>query len=230
MPPKKKRAKTFDELVKSCKQHIPYDNLNNRGRIDKGWSPDHLIIVSIDPGRANLGVMVRVRYRNRKQIIALDRLYSKEDDYLYGNIVRHLNNYKQYLESAHYIFIERQLKINYKATRIMQHIISYLCCLLLNSSIQPYIYEIPAELKSYRIARLLYDADVLPKMDKPTLKKKSVEAADKSLSIEQDQFGLQELNKDSKKDDRADTLMMEESAYIVLGLDQWFAAVPTYVQ
>lgn len=219
MPPKRFAKKTPESYI----YHELYGNDPERG--SDGWSQDFLVLACFDPGSTNLGVCVQTRYRNGKIVTnLLERLQFKDGMGLYADMVRKFDEVVlPDLMMCHYIFVERQLKVNYKALRIMQHILSYLSVRLLDSMIHPYIVEVPPVIKSKSIGKVITGGK-LGKVSKPELKKFSVEAAEELLGKRRDEYGLAMLKSERKQDDRADVYMTIEACYDDLEIGSWFTA------
>ncbi len=218
MPPRKFAKKAATE---SYIYHELYGKDPERG-LD-GWSNDFLVLACFDPGSVNLGVCIQTRYRNGKVVTnLLERLQFEAGMGMYGDMVKKIDEVVlPDLKLCHYIFVERQLKINYKATRIMQHILSYLAVRLIDSKLLPYIVEVPPVIKSKSIGKVMTGGK-LGKVSKPELKKLSVQAAEHLLNQRKDKYGFEMLASERKKDDRADAYMTIEACYDDLEIYTWF--------
>lgn len=219
MPPKRFVKKP---AVEPYIYHEFYGKDVERG--GEGWSSDFLVLACFDPGSTNLGVCVQTRYRDGRIITnLLERLQFKEGMGLYSDMVRKFDEVVlQDLKMCHYIFVERQLKVNYKALRIMQHILSYLSVRLLDSNTHPYVIEVPPVIKSKSIGKVITGGK-LGKVSKPELKKFSVQAAQELLAQRSDEYGLTMLDSERKKDDRADVYMTIEACFDDLEIGNWFS-------
>lgn len=185
------------------------------------WSPlDHLVLACFDPGLTNLGVCIQTRYRGGKiETNRLERFQFKDSDNVYADMVRKFDTeLLDDLKRCHYIFVERQLKVNYKALRAMQHILSYLVVRLHDSELHPIIIEVPPVIKSKAIGKVMVGGK-LGKVSKPELKKLSVDAAISLLDERQDDYGMYMLLSERKRDDRADAYMTIEACYDDLKID-----------
>lgn len=161
---------------------------------------DYLQFVSIDPALKNLALRVERRYNDGRVICLYSQKYSPMEtiNQLYHNITVLLDNQQEYYKDTHYVIIERQLPQNYLATRVMQHLISYFllkqCC----------VVEIDPKLKG----RML---DAPKGIGERQLKKWAVEKAIEIATQRGDDYTLNLLKKNKKKDDLADVLCQIEA-------------------
>lgn len=149
-----------------------------------------LRIVSIDPARLNLAVRVSENFST----IFLTK-YSINGE-LYSTLIDILESQKSLLLSCQVIIIEKQLKINTTATRIMQHLISHFYLMFQKT---PFILiEVDAKLKN----------TLFPKGDC------KIETIKKALELSSnDPLALKTFDyfksKKVKQDDIADTICQE---------------------
>jgi hypothetical protein len=182
------------------------------------WTDPFLQFISIDPGVKNLAIRIERRYLDSRLIEAY--VYNKfapfevvtENDesinHLYKNINNILNNYKKYFNTTHYIIIEKQLPINYQATRVAQHIISYFINHLTDAPLLPSIVEIDPKLKGKLLKA--------PKgLNKKELKVWAVKHARELMLKRDDKYSLTIFDKTKKKDDLADTLCQIEAICVL---------------
>lgn len=205
-------------------EHCFYEDPCNRGDESYGWSKDHLVVCAFDPGKTNLGFGIEIWHSDgRIETRTSERFQFVDGPGLYAAMVKKFDEHLEDIKLCHYIFLERQLKINYNALRIMQHILSYLSVRLLDSELQPYVFEVPPTIKSETIGEILYGGK-LGKVTKPELKKMSVECALILHDQRDDKYAKDRLNSERKKDDRADVTNMIRACMKKLQLEAWFTS------
>lgn len=116
---------------------------------------------------------------------------------LYGRVTRLLDRID--LSGVHLIVIEGQVKMNYKMTRMGQHVISYFVQRTLHENLCPLIVEVDPKLKTAHLAEKPKD-----------VKKWSVERAREIAQERNDEEGLKLLQLKGKVNDFADTLVQVE--------------------
>lgn len=196
-------------------------DINNRD-----WSKDPMMyVVSIDPGRKNFAIRVETRHiYNRIPIIP--RMFAKIDFKdtedkdpvewkLFGRITQLLDSHKELLMKSHIVIVEKQLKENYKAVRVSQHVLTYFMCLLQDLPPLALIMEVDSKLKGRMLGCPKY-CDV---------KKWSIEKAQEILTLRQDTFSLRTLNENKKTDDLSDTITQVEALFLKL---QWLTTYDLY--
>ena len=119
---------------------------------------------------------------------------------VYGRLTKLLDSMRIELLSADLVIIESQLKINYKMTRLGQHIIGYFIQLSIDNPLPFLLVEVDSKLKS-RLAEKKPD----------DVKKWAVEYARKLAESAGDVEGLKLLNTRGKTNDFADTLIQIEA-------------------
>lgn len=108
-------------------------------------------VVSIDPGKTNFGINVERRLQGDKVVpLVYHRQSFKDcpDDTMYLSMIQYLNQFWEHWENVTCVVIERQLPINYKTTRIAQHVITYFMLVLQNLPHDSCIIEVDSQLKS----------------------------------------------------------------------------------
>ena len=125
---------------------------------------------------------------------------------VYGRLYRLFDSMKDEIRDAHMVIIESQLKINYKMTRLGQHIISYFINLSLTENNDMVIVEIESKVKSE-----LWKEKEKPKdAKKDWVKKCAVEYAKQVATDRGDAEGLLLIEQKGKVNDFADTLVQVE--------------------
>lgn len=166
-------------------------------------------ICSIDPAYTD-NYAVRIEDRDLQkgtiETIFLDKISVRAEEPLnyYSKLIDELDKIIDKIEMCHYIVIEKQLKSNYKMTRMGQHSISYFMCRLKDKGVKPIIYEIESRAKSKIIG-------APAKTKSKELKKLSVDYAFKILEERGDQKGIDLVNSFKKKDDVCDTICQSDA-------------------
>jgi hypothetical protein len=159
-------------------------------------------IVSIDPATDNFGFRIEERYPNRITTIAFDKvkfdrsIVESGSSILYNQIYEFLDRYKQYYPSCHIFLIERQMAINYRATRIGQAVISYFIMQSRSNTGHSIVVEIDPKIKG----KMLGDCCI------------------NLFTIRQDCDGYKILMSHKKRDDLADTVIQIEAFFKRIGL------------
>lgn len=171
-------------------------------------------ILSIDPAVKNLALRIEKRCGSQYvRTMMWDKISVAGDDSPPYNLifVRINECLNRFLKNGKIdvVIIERQLPINYLSGRVMQHIITY----MIDRLTVPVI-EVSPKVKSVFLHA--------PKgLNKPQLKKWSVEKAYDLLNLRSDTFGLSEIERFKKKknklDDLADTLVQSEAFCALVG-------------
>lgn len=176
------------------------------------------VCVSIDPGTVNYAIRVEERFDTGlvKPLLFVKwnlrgGIPQTPDDYVtkFATLSRHFDEYRNILEQADKVIIERQLAVNYQTTLIMQHTVSYFTSLLMDKPNLPLIYTIHPLVKGkiYGYRKNL-DGD---------LKGWATATAKDVLKKRGDTWSLSVLEKYGKKqDDLSDTVLQAESLYILL--------------
>jgi hypothetical protein len=187
--------------------------------------------ISIDPGRKNFAFRIERRSTSNAcdiqtlvfAKVSVEDIVTAEESticYTYQKLSNFLDTYRIFYDQCHYVVIERQLPINYKATRIAQHTISYFSLVLHNKPALPYIVEIDPKLKGKILGA--------PKgISDKQLKVWSIERARQIAQVRNDQYSLNILdNFKRKQDDLADTICQVEALCRVWG--EPFLATPDH--
>jgi len=201
--------------------HYPhiYTAVEQRSWVDKFYN-----VASIDPALVNLALRIERRYHEGPvETIAMYKANIKEiikDDeqeivHHYKNATLFLDEHLHYLKTCHFIVVERQLPDNYNATRIGQHIISYLTIKLQDN---PYYLPTIVELNPKVKGKIMKFPSALGKKQ---LKKWAVSIARQLLTQRGDVYGLQLMDEMGKKqDDLADTILQSHALFILWGLTE----------
>jgi hypothetical protein len=160
----------------------------------------HNMLVSIDPSVKNTALRVEYRTRYNIQSIIFERVRFNNDS-IYTDVINYFDRYYEILHMASIMVIEKQLPRNYNTVRLSQHIITYF---MIRYSDSITIYEVEPRMKSKLLG---YDKSICGN----NVKKWSISKAIEILTQYNDINGLDILNKESKKDDLADTVCQIES-------------------
>jgi hypothetical protein len=182
-------------------------------RIERRWKksinpndPKHLTLEgkSAIPGQIETIELVKVKFNKLTDDMCVTPLYAE--------ITSFLDQYKKWYNDTCIFLIERQMAINYKATRVSQHVISYYLSLLSSSSSYSVLLEISPKMKGKMLGA--------PKgLSKTQLKEWGVAIAINYLMARCDARGYQLLHIHNKKDDMADTIIQIEALFVILGFD-----------
>lgn len=196
----------------------PYLNYNfHSDNSPRTWMVDSILVILIDPGPTNLGFRIERRFTNghvSTEILTQVKLLECGKDVftseLAENTTRFLDGFREYHPHVHYVCVERQMSINFKCTRLLQHIITYYMMILKDLPLRPYLMEISPFLKSRELHA--------PKgMNRTFLKKWTCGRARQFLIERQDPWltyfdSLQAM----QQRDVADTICMSEGLFKLL--------------
>lgn len=189
---------------------------------ERKWSKEYIQILAIDPATVNYAIRVERRYSDGtikpvlfdKVDLSLDSKgikSSQEPDVLVA-LTKYLNQWKSIYQECHYFLIERQMSVNYKATRIGQHTLSYFLINMTDAPLLPDIIEMHPKVKGNELGGavgLSYDQ----------LKQWSVGKAIDMLNVRGDTFSIEVLEYFKKKrDDLSDCICMIEAAASIYNL------------
>ena len=181
---------------------------------------DYDQVVSVDPAKKNYALRVDRRYRSGiMETLVFCRFAITERavdgstvyDFSYRNLTNVLNSYREYYFESDFVVVERQLPINYQATRVMQHTLSYFQIVLLDAPRLPAIIEINPRVKG----------DVLgyrgSKNSKADLKLWAIQKALDIATQRRDAVAYSVIMTAKKKDDLADTICQVEALFKLWG-------------
>lgn len=178
-------------------------------------------VISIDPGTINYAIRIEDRhldgwitpvYFNVWQLKSRGAQSSNDPITHYSVLTRKLMEIKELWKEADIVIVERQLAINYKATRVMQHTISFFEINMMDLPHYPVIYDIMPQMKGKMLG-------APPRISKKELKDWAVIRARELLEMRRDDWSLEVMNRSSKKDDLADTICQAEAMFILWGID-----------
>ena len=187
----------------------------------RNWKEDYYQVVSIDPAVSkNYALRIERRYFSGHIVpIVFDKTQIEQSSIsngitlceTYNNLTNFLDKYKEIYYQCHFVFVERQLPQNYKATRVGQHTISYFNISLKDKPLCPTILEVDPKLKGKMLG--------VPKgISDKQLKVWAIEKARELLAVRGDNFSLSVMNHFSRKqDDLADTVVQIEAIFILWG-------------
>lgn len=181
------------------------------------WTDPWYQFLSIDPARKALALRIERRhFTGWIQVLAfsLTDVIQKDTDMTmaFSRVTEFLMQFMSLILMCHFVIVERQLPLNYKSTRIMQHILSFCMIHLANAPLLPSIIEIDSKLKGKMLG--------VPKgcHDKE-LKKWSIMRARQLLIMRQDAWSIEVMNYYfTKQDDLADTVCQVEAICKTWGL------------
>jgi len=176
---------------------------------------------SIDPGIKNFAIRIEKWYDNQSpQMIHFEKIDFRK----YGLTNQHmseigttglnpqilsaatefLTKILDLIKQSNIIIIERQLAVNYKSSRLFQHIITFLCLYAPMFPVDCVIADVNPKLKGKQLK-------APPNINKPGLKKWSVEKACQILQDRNDIPSLRIMTLSKKKDDLSDTVIQMEA-------------------
>lgn len=185
--------------------------------------------ISIDPAIKHFALRIEKRYRtSHVETIYMTKIdfsqygdvsestgTTKVDPKILAVVTATLNSLLPIMQYSRIVGIERQMAINYKSTRIFQHILTYFLIMVSTFHYPSMIMEISPKLKS----RILGAPKGLVKTE---LKKWDIQKALQILEWRNDQAAIQ-IIKDhkgkskTKADDLADTVIQMEAWFILVG-------------
>lgn len=179
------------------------NNINN-------FPKDEMMIMSIDPGICNLSFRIEninLVTKDRNLILMANcNIKTGENQSVlspYENATNLLKSCQEEITACSVILIERQLPINYNAVRISQHVLTYLLLNVPEDENYLVIAEVDPQLKSKYLK--------CPKgLTSSYIKKWAIEKAIEILTEREDHLSLEVINKEKKKDDYSDCVLMIE--------------------
>jgi hypothetical protein len=190
--------------------------------------PEGCLCVSIDPAIATFAFRIERRYANSHvETICMDKLDFKNydntnkssgstriDPRILTDVLAYLNRMLPYMLDARIIVIERQLSVNYKATRIFQHILTFFMMTAPTFNHSCVVMDILTKVKGKVLGA--------PKnLNYNGLKAWGIEKAIQLLEWRNDQFALDVIKyhkgkSKTKADDLADTVIQIEAWFILV--------------
>lgn len=207
------------EKVSEAPHKTPYTMYypHTRPISERNWNQPYYQVASIDPARLNYALRVERRYNNgwitpivfdKAKVELIEEKDGIITDKTYDVLTKFLSDYIKIFQECHYIVIERQVPMNYRAVRISQHTISYFSSILFNTDLLPSIVEVDPKLKG----KVLGAPSGLTGNQ---LKTWAVETARNLLTIRGDSFSLGVLDHfKNKQDDLSDTVCQVEALFI----------------
>lgn len=187
----------------------------------RGYSleADRHVNITIDPGTINYALSGVLRERGQPPKLLFHEKFNlktchwraEADDHpvIYPNLDWALDQYVlPHADDIKYFLIEKQLKTNYNATRLMQHTISWATNNLMGRLAAKAVIEFDAKLKSR-----MFGMKTMPYRE---LKSWAVEKAAELCEERGDSFGLSVLRTAKKSDDVADTIVQEAALEVWL--------------
>jgi len=178
-----------------------------------------MTVISIDPGKKNLGFRIERRARSggvtTVEVLVYDRVdftsHQNSSDYstYYRGISSYLRQYDYLLKNVHVVIIEKQMHSNIDMRVIASHFRSYYIEKLRELPLYPYLIEVSAKMKTNQLTR--------PGTKIPLEGKKNKDwAVEKALQlsfIRKDWVSFLKIIKEpaSKRDDLSDTLVQIEA-------------------
>lgn len=189
---------------------------------------DGCVCVSIDPAVATFAFRIERRYANSYvETIYMHKLDFKNydnvtktggttqiDPRILTNVTQFLESMLPYMQEARIVALERQMAINYKATRIFQHTLTYFMLKAPTFTYPCIVMDISAKLKG----RML---NAPKNLNYNGLKEWGIDKALELLKIRGDTFALETLKyhrgkTKTKADDLADTVIQMEAWFILV--------------
>lgn len=194
---------------------------HSRNRTSNDWKQNEYIIISIDPGIKNYAIRVESRERidpdtkdekvgTIKPLLyeLLHPVMTKNDpiEKAINNLTLFLNNHVELFKKCHMVIIERQMHMNYKSSRIMQHTITYFMVHLKDAIRLPLIIELDSKLKGRQLG-------APSGITEGELKKWATREAMDLLYRRKDWVSYAKIQNEKKKDDLSDTVMQIEALF-----------------
>ena len=131
---------------------------------------------------------------------------TQENNRVFATLLSRFSEHTELIKETDIVIVERQLKVNYKATGIARSAIMLLHVLLKDTPRYPTIYEIPASLKG-RILGFHKGTD-------HNLKKWAIRQAKQILTERQDDETIAIVERRKKRDDLSDVICQSEAFFI----------------
>lgn len=180
-------------------------------------------VISVDPGLTNFCIRVEERPYQVEMCddytikpLLYEKLKLKRDEigldqhqqsHHYTYLINFLDQHLDVFKTCHMMIIERQMPFNYKATRIAQHVISYMMINCRNLATSFLIFEVDSKLKGRELG-------AGSNLNDRGIKQWAVEVAHEILGLRHDDWSLKVLAKSKKKqDDLADTVCQAEALF-----------------
>lgn len=176
---------------------------------------DYTQIISIDPAQKNFTIRIESRYPDKVFTVYFRRINLEVDEIFESSLLalsNELDVIKEYILNCDFVFIEKQLPDNYKAVRICQHALTYLITILKNNDRRTRIFEVNSKTKNIILNP--------PKgTNAKEIKKLSIIKGKELLSRRKDEFALEVLQDNKKKqDDLCDTICQIEAMLVELNI------------
>jgi len=193
--------------------------------------PEGILCVSIDPAIATFACRLERRYNDgRVETVCMHKLDFKNyeninktsgstqiDPRILTDVLKYLQWLVPYMKDARIVLIERQMSLNYKATRIFQHILTFFMMSAPQFTYPCLVMDINPKVKG----RIL---DAPKNLNYPGLKAWSIVKSLELLQQRNDQIGIQIIQhhkgtSKTKADDLADTVVQIEAWFkLVAGI------------
>lgn len=223
----KKAIKSEKESKALCNIFFPHNIAYPEDHLTNLFKYQKTVVCSIDPGIKNYAIRIVVRnncskkskslYYNRWELDQPPKGSQSEVevDVTYHSLDVKFTSIIDLIEQVDVLIIERQLPINYNSTRIMQYTMTWFEHVFKQNKTghHPIICTIAPHLKG----KMLGAPRGLPK---PELKKWSVAVADDILMENEDEWSLNKLRKEKKKDDLADVVTQYEAFILYFSINQ----------
>lgn len=183
-------------------------------------------VISIDPGIENFCIRVERRFLTCQIIpLVFERIrFQLEKDIetdmkseIYSKVTNYLDQWKKIFLGCHFVVVEQQLPINYKAVRLSQHVITYFSLLLRNTGKYAYIIEISPKCKGSVLG-------CPSNLNNNGFKRWCIDKAIELLEMRGDKASLEKLMSQKKKDgsskldDMSDVTVQVEALFTLLNL------------
>lgn len=180
-------------------------------------------VVSLDPATDNFAIVVERRwctgvietlYNNK---VKVDRNIDAQGVMkMFSQIIEHMETIAHYFDETSLFLVERQMHINFNATRVVHIVFGYITSYIMKTKSNPnrrhcVLVELNPKVKGTMLGS--------PKgCDKPTLKKWGINTAIALYIARGDQKAFNYINSITKKDDIADATIQIEAFFKLIGL------------
>lgn len=217
-PKKSKEEKTLFTI---------YHN-HTRPESERVWTQNYYQVCAIDPAIKNFALRVEQRYSDGRIIPVLfsnnnftprsgedekKGISNGNENTSFDLASKFLDQYYNIFKECHIFIIERQMAFNFRALSMSLLVLGYLHTKLRDAPLLPIILLIDAKVKTQQLGGALSY-----KGENNAIKKWAVDKAIQLLTLRCDKYSLDILNKQRKKDDLADTVVMIEALFSLWNL------------
>lgn len=203
----------------------------------RGIPPDGYVCVSIDPAIAAFAIRVERRTATNVETVVMQKLDFRDHDNTKKNggstrvdprtlasLTAYLDSIHGILKEARFVVIERQMAVNYKASRVFQHLVTYFCLMARTYDHTCIVMDVSSKLKA-----AVFGAP--KRMSYNETKAWGIGVALALLEERQDDFAIDVIRRHkgkskTKADDLADTVIQVEAWFRRYDVEMHTSASP----